>query len=378
MTPRLIGDARRRRWLSSNAWPFLLLQRTAAATVAWVVALYVVRSPDPFFAPISAVIALDAPLGERGVRALRLLLGVVVGIAVGEVVAVTLGSGFAALAVATFSAMAVARALGGAPIIVSQAAGSAILAVTVVDSGFGVSRLLDALIGGGVALVFSQVIFSPEPVRLLRSAEAAALRGMADGLGMAAEGAEGDDEQAERAVTQLRELRDRLAELARLRQAGPRVARHSAIWRSQIAPVVQESEQAGHLDLLGGSCVLLARVAAAMAPPAQATLAPALREFADILTDLANGLGERSTRQSAADRALETVRALVSDEHAVTPLTREGIMAARMVAADIMAFAGVDPDDAIVAARDGSGGFNIPAPAPTPRLPFRLRRRRSR
>ena len=46
----------------------------------------------------------------------------------------------------------------------------------------GTQRLVDALIGVGVALLFSQVLFSPEPLALLRRAEAAALADMAEGL----------------------------------------------------------------------------------------------------------------------------------------------------------------------------------------------------
>ena len=56
-----------------------VVQGTAAATAAWVIANYVIDHHEPFFAPIAAVIALNAPLGERGLNAVRLLAGVVVG-----------------------------------------------------------------------------------------------------------------------------------------------------------------------------------------------------------------------------------------------------------------------------------------------------------
>lgn len=60
------------------------MQGTAAATAAWLIATHVIDHHEPFFAPIAAVIALNAPLGERGLNALRLPAGVVVGIAAGE------------------------------------------------------------------------------------------------------------------------------------------------------------------------------------------------------------------------------------------------------------------------------------------------------
>ena len=44
----------------------------------------------------------------------------------------------------------------------------------------------------------------------------------------------------------------------------------------------------------------------------------------------------------------------------------------RMVAADIMAFAGVDPEQALAAVRDGGDGFEVPTPAPDPSTPFSL------
>jgi hypothetical protein len=361
-----------RRW-GVDAWP--LLQRTAAATVAWIIAGHVAGSHDPFFAPIGAVVALGAPLGERGRNALRLLLGVGLGIVVGELVLLTV-DGYGALAIATFTAMALAKALGGAPIIIAQAAVSAILTVTTADDEFGVNRLVDAVIGGGVALVFSQVLFSPEPVQLLRRSEAKVLKAMADGLGMSARAIEEDDSKlAERAVSKLRDLRDSLADLSRLRHAGPRVAKNSAIWRSQIAPVVRETEDAGYLDLLGGTCLLLARVVAETPPPKPKTLAQTVKEFADVLSDLATKLGDRSARQRAADRALEAARRVAAGD-AIEWMPGDAMTAVRMIAVDIMTFAGADPEDAHDAAQDGAAEINIPAPSEAPRLPFRFLHRR--
>ena len=64
---------RRRRWIAgvcsgalrrvaANAWP--LLQSTAAATAAWWLARWLNNHPDPFFAPIAAVVALNASRGS--------------------------------------------------------------------------------------------------------------------------------------------------------------------------------------------------------------------------------------------------------------------------------------------------------------------------
>ncbi len=242
---------------AEDAWR--LAQATAAATTAWLIARRVIDHHDPFFAPIAALVSLNTSFGERGMNALRLLQGVVLGIGVGELTLLALGGGFGSLAFGTFVALVLARALKGSRIVLSQAATGAILTITSGNGEVGAQRLIDALIGGGVALVFSQLLFSPEPLRLLRRVETKALAAMAAGLDLTARALDGDEALAERAVGSQRELRDQLAELARMRRASVRVARHSLIWRGQIAPLVRESEDAGHLDLLGGSSLLLSR-----------------------------------------------------------------------------------------------------------------------
>ena len=352
-----------------------MVQGTAAATAAWLIATRVVDHHEPFFAPIAAVIALNAPLGERGLNALRLLVGVVVGIAAGEVATLALGGGYGTLALATAAAMTAARALGGARITMAQAAAGAILTVAVADGDAGTDRLVDALIGAGVALVFSQLLFSPEPVALLRRAEAAALADMAGGLELTARSLEGDDsELGDRALTRMRGLRDRLAELGRTRQASERVARRSAVWRSQRGPAVRERENAGHLDLLGGSCLLLARTAAAAEASERDRLAATVRELAGELEELAKEPGDRGTRQRAADRALSVARGL-GDGHPGDGLLSAAVtFSVRMVAADIMVFAGVDADEVEAAVRKGAHELDVPDPPSAPRTPFKPKR----
>jgi hypothetical protein len=361
------------RRLPPDTW--LVLQGTLAATAAWVIATRIVGNHEPFFAPISAFVALNASRGERGRNAVRLLFGVVIGIVAGELTITALGGGYGSLALAVFAATAVARALGGAGIVIAQAAAGAILTVAVANGEAGTQRLVDALIGVGVALLFTQVLFSPEPVALLRRAEAAALADMAEALRLTARALERDDDDvAEQAMSHLRTLRDRLSDLVRTRAASGRVARRSAVWRSQLAPVVQETEDAGRLDLLGGSCLTLTRTAMATDSASRRSLAPHVRELADGLAALADHPGERSTRQEAADRALEVARRLGAEDLPTEPEGVAAIVALRTVASDLMVFAGVDADQADAAVREGTGELEVPAPPSSPRAPFGLRR----
>lgn len=361
---------------AEDVWP--LAQATAAATVAWVIATHVVDHPEPFFAPIAALVSLNTSLGERGLNALRLLQGVIVGIAVAELTLLVLSGGYGSLALATFLALVTAKCLGGTRLVLAQAAVSAILTVAVANGEVGYQRLTDALIGAGVALVFSQLLFSPHPLRLLRRFETNALGAMAEALELAAQALSGDDPLAERAIGSLRELRDHLSELARVRQASTRVARHSLVWRSQISPLVRENEDAGYLDLLGGSCLLLARTSLGAAEEDRRLLAPCVRALSETLGDLAPQPGDQATRQRAVDRSLGTLRQLRELRTEPDPDLAVALTAARVAVIDLLLFAGVDPDEARAATREEPRArpepeVRAPASARTGWLP-RLRR----
>jgi uncharacterized membrane protein YgaE (UPF0421/DUF939 family) len=359
----------------ADTWP--LLQGTAAATAAWVLAKYVFDHPQPFFAPIAALIALNTALGERGLNALRLLQGVVLGIVVAEVILATLGDGYGSMALAILVATAAARALGGTRIVIAQAAVAAILTIAVADAEAGVERLTDALIGAGVALVFSQLLFSPEPLALLRRSETALLARMADGLALTARALEEDDDElAERAVAELRAFPDELVELRRTRRASARVARRTLVGRSQRAPVVQENENADHLDLLGTSCLLLARVARSLNTDERRVLARSARDLAGALAALAGDLGDRETRQRAANRAFEVATALVGSDPTPDSTLAAGVIATRVLAIDVMVFAGIDFDAASDAVREGILEHRVPPPPPPRGLVGLLRSRR--
>jgi uncharacterized membrane protein YgaE (UPF0421/DUF939 family) len=356
---------------------WLLVQATAAATAAWFIAEYMLDHEQPFFAPIAALVALNTSLGERGLNAVRLVQGVILGIVVGEVTLAALAGGYASMAIAIFAAIALARAFGGTRIVIAQAAVSAILIVAVAETEAGVERLTDALIGAGVALVFTQLLFSPEPVALLRRAEAAVLERIASGLTLTARALElDDDELAEQAVAAIRELPDDITELRRMRRASSRVARRTLVWRGHSARVVRENENADHLDLLAGSCLLLARFAPSVSSPERRTLGPSVRGLAGVLADLAHELGNRETRQRAADRALEIANAVPGSDAPAGSTLAFAVTGIRLVATDLMIFAGLDLDDAVKAVRDGLLEQHVDAPAPAPGGRFRRLLRR--
>jgi hypothetical protein len=168
-------------------------------------------------------------------------------------------------------------------------------------------------------------------------------------------------------------MRDRLTELSRARRVGSRVALRSAIWRGQQGPVVRETENAGHLDLLAGSCLMLARTATDAGPSRRGELASGVRELARALGDLADDLGAWDARQGAADRALAVVRGLGHAPPTSDAAIAQVLAMTLTVAADVMTFAGVDAEEAMAAVRRQTGQVDVSEPPPAARHPLTRR-----
>jgi uncharacterized membrane protein YgaE (UPF0421/DUF939 family) len=180
-------------------WP--ILQTASAAVAAWYLALALLGGDRPLFAPIAAVIALGATVGQRGQRAFELVGGVILGIAVADLIVAAIGTGPWQAGIMVVLAMGAAVALGGRELLVAEAAVSAILIATLpAGGGFPPERFLEAIIGGGVALVASVLLFPPDPALLVGRALNRLFADLGRALGDTAQALEhGDTEAAERA-----------------------------------------------------------------------------------------------------------------------------------------------------------------------------------
>ncbi|WP_157963550.1 FUSC family protein [Actinocorallia populi] len=353
--------SRARRRMGAQGWQ--VLQTALAATVAWVIAVHVAGHPRPFFAPISAMVALTAARGERGTTAVRLVLGVVVGIVVADLVLFVLGSTLWAMPISVFLAMMTAAALHSARTMLMQAASSAVLTLVFASGAAGWQRLVDALIGAGVALVVVQLIFPPDPVRLLRRSVKAALAELASGLDAAARALEDDDEDAARqAQEHLWEDSDQLSALAQARLFSRRIAQRVPLRRSLRERVSSEGESARLLNLLNASCILLIRAAFALSDGERERFAPVLRGLGEAIGGLADDPADQACRQAASERALDAVRPLGETPPASHPFLATAVMAARMVAVDLLMFTGSDPSGALAAVRSGKDDPAVPPP----------------
>ncbi|WP_120077303.1 FUSC family protein [Aurantiacibacter odishensis] len=159
------------------------LESALAAGIAWWIGT-LVFGPEhtPLFAAVAAVVSLAPGLPSHSRQALGLLLGVVVGIVVGEAALALAGEVQPpVMALAVFAAIMLAIAFEVQPIIGIQAGVSAVIVLVEGQGESSYARVIDALIGGGVALAFSQVLLTPDPFGILRK-EGAKLMRAADTL----------------------------------------------------------------------------------------------------------------------------------------------------------------------------------------------------
>lgn len=179
-----------------------IAQAAVAAGVAWELALQIPGHGQPFFAPIAAVIALGAERGRRGRQAIDMMVGVALGILLGAGIVEVAGVGAWQLVVGTAVTLAAATAAGAPPLIRNQAAASAILVVALHSSGHNLAlqRLVDALIGGGIAIVLARFLFPVDPLELVRDEARDLRRRLAQALDESARALDDADPAAARSA----------------------------------------------------------------------------------------------------------------------------------------------------------------------------------
>src|SRR5439155_13277483 len=109
--------------------------------------------------------------GTRGRQALELIAGVTLGIGVAGVIIAVAGTGTWQIGLAAGLGMILGILLSGSrPVIVTQSAASAVLLIALHRPGAAPGRLLDALVGGGVALAIATLLLPIDPLRVVGDA----------------------------------------------------------------------------------------------------------------------------------------------------------------------------------------------------------------
>jgi uncharacterized membrane protein YgaE (UPF0421/DUF939 family) len=250
--------------LGAGGWP--ILQTAVAASLAWTLATVVLGHESPFFASIAAVISLGVAVGQERRRATELVFGVACGLAVADLLVLAIGTGAVQIGVVVALAMAAAMLLGGGTLLVTEAAVSGLLVVTLDPTTQGLSpdRFFDALVGSGVALGIS-ALFPNDPRRMVERAVRPIIDELIVMLGETTAALHTDDlKLAEHALSKARELDARVGELKEALAAGYGTARLSPPRRRDLGYLAHYAAAADQLDLAVRNTRVLARAAVNM------------------------------------------------------------------------------------------------------------------
>jgi len=290
-----------------------------AAGLAWYIAHSLLRHPDPFFAPAAAALSKDKVL--RGQHALQLIAGVTLGIASGTAVKALAGpdlggSGAAAIAAAVAIALAAALAFGGGflaegALFVNQSATSAILMIAVAGAATATERWSDALVGGGVRLMITVVMFPAAPLSLIRDAVRRVFAELRDTAAQLADHADtGQAPGPEWVLPAGERVQHRLASLQKAQATARQVASLAPRRWPERSRVRQAAERTAHLHLLAAGVLSLAYASTAWSadsaarPPQSAGLSEPLRELASAFAALATGDDASAARAATHDATL--------------------------------------------------------------------------
>jgi uncharacterized membrane protein YgaE (UPF0421/DUF939 family) len=156
-------------WPSSPAWPglvtrqqlFLAAKTAVAAGLAWVAALAADPHSRPYFAPLAVLLVVQPTVYDSLSRAFQRVVGVVVGVTAALTVSHWLAPDAWSIGVIIFAGLLLGWAVRLGPQGAVQVPVSALLVFLVgrATPGYGGERIVDTLIGSGVAVI--AVLLSP-------------------------------------------------------------------------------------------------------------------------------------------------------------------------------------------------------------------------
>jgi uncharacterized membrane protein YgaE (UPF0421/DUF939 family) len=163
------------------------VQAGVAAGISWLIAADIFDHPHAFFAPVAAVIVLSAAAERRWRRAVDLVIGVILGIAIGDAIVALFGVGPLQIGVLVVLAMLIIAFLGRGGAAIGQAAASGVLVATIAPrtNWLVFDRFLNALVGVVVALAVMSLLLPFNPLTRVEKATVRMLSELTDALTLA-------------------------------------------------------------------------------------------------------------------------------------------------------------------------------------------------
>ena len=142
-----------------------------AAGLAWFISVHFLDHEHPIYAAMTALICLSPGVPSHGRQAIYVLIGVLTGVAVGELTLLLPPMPTEVrIAIVGFAGMTIASAYSIVPAIVIQAGISAVMVFALGADVAGWTRAIDVAVGTSIGLIFSQILFTPDPLKTLHSA----------------------------------------------------------------------------------------------------------------------------------------------------------------------------------------------------------------
>lgn len=211
----------------------LAVKGAIAAVVAWVLARYAVGQPDPYFAPLAALLGVYPTVARSLRECVQYIAGFVLGAALAVAVGLLLGPGTAGIAVLVLAGMLIAswRRLGNQSTQVTFTALFVLLLGGHQPLHYITHRTSEAAIGVVTGLVINIIIFPPLQLRPAEHAVRKWATDIADALDVLASGVTAPGE-AGRSGPQ---LDDQLSTSAQQARAAVGHARESLRWNPRAS-----------------------------------------------------------------------------------------------------------------------------------------------
>jgi uncharacterized membrane protein YgaE (UPF0421/DUF939 family) len=340
-------DLLKRRWR-------LLLRLGSSVGASFFITSHLLGHPQGFFAPIAAVITLIAASGVRRVKTLiELVIGVATGVLVGEFLILGIGRGAWQVALVVVLAVSVGTLLGLTGLALNQAATSSVLIATVIPvlgtNNVAAARFIDALVGGRCAMI--PILLIPRNVVRDIDREVQVVLTRLAGVGRFEARAlrEGDSGLADRGMGDAASMRTLLATLTSTAGNVAEVARISPIRWRQRAHVELYTATVNDLDNAVHDARTLGRKISALlrhGEPVPPSLDVAIDALANAVEIFANDLSERHDFEQARQELVEAARMASVALPAAATMNSAAIAAqVRSLSADLMYASGYSRDE---------------------------------
>ena len=335
----------RRSRVRAKGWQ--VAQCGIAAGVAWFLAHDVLGHPEPFLAPVVALLSLGTSYGQRIRRVAEVTVGVAVGVFLGDLFTHVFGTGGWQIALLVAVAMVLALMLDASPLLVNQVAIQALVVVTILpEQERAFLRWTDALVGGAVAMVAASVV-PRAPLRRPLEQAAVVVRRIAGLLRDSADRIiDGDADAALSTLRSARSTDSLIRELQTAADEGLSVLAVSPFRYRHRGRVRHMAELVEPLDFALRTTRVLARriaVACHRREPIPPGYAGFLRDLASVTEEMADRLAAGESVAREQDRLVALGRESAALER-TTVLSAEVVLAqARSLVADLLAVSGMDP-----------------------------------